>query len=230
MTVNPDKLIVAKIGFITINETLLFTWLVMAILVLLSFLITRNLSTGPKISRWQNMLESIVVFITKQVKMISGQESVSYIPYLGTLFLFIIISNLMEMVPLVHAPTASFSTTAALAFTVFMAVPLFGILKNGLLNHLKYYLEPLYIMLPLNIITEFSRTIAMAIRLFGNVMSESLIGSILLLLVPLFIPVLMQVLGLIIGAVQAYIFFVLATVFIGGAVAAREEDHKKVLQ
>ena len=224
MTINPDKIIIFKIGIFAINSTIFFTWVVMAALFLLSFFITRNLSIGPNISRRQHFLESIVELIVNQVKSISGQESVPYLPYLGTLLLFIFTSNILEIVPLVHAPTSSFSTTAALAFTVFTAVPLFGILKNGFFNHLKYYLEPVFIMLPLNIITEFSRTIAMAIRLFGNIMSESLIGAILLLIVPFFVPVVMQLLGLILGTVQAYIFFIFATVFIGGAATVREEN------
>ena len=227
MTVNPDQVILFRAGFVTINATIFYTWIVMAILVLTSFLITRKLSIGPNISRRQHFLEAVVEILSGQLKNITGRETTRYFPYLGTLFLFIFCANVMELIPFVHSPTASFSTTAALAFTVFIAVPLFGILENGFFEHLKYYLEPVIVMLPLNIITEFTRVIAMSIRLFGNIMSESLVGAILLLILPLFVPVLMDILGLIICTVQAYIFFILAAVFIGGAVAARaEREHK----
>jgi F-type H+-transporting ATPase subunit a len=229
MTINPDKIIIFKIWLFPINATIFSTWLVMIILLVLTFFATRKLTSGSEISAAQNFMESIIEFIEKQTASIAGSGTLRFTPYLGTLLLFIFTSNLIEMIPLLHAPTSSFSTTCALAFTVFISVPVFGIIENGFVNHLKYYLEPVFIMLPLNIITEFSRTIAMAIRLFGNIMSESLIGAILLILVPFFVPVIMQILGLVILSVQAYIFFILATVFIGGAVASgTHADNNKI--
>jgi F-type H+-transporting ATPase subunit a len=222
MNINPDKIIIFRIGFIQINLTIFTTWIVILVLAILTFVITRKLSAGPKISKKQGFLETIVVMLFNQIKNITGQESAPYYPYLGTLFLFVFTANMLGFIPLLHSPTSSFSTTAALAFTVFIAVPVFGILQNGLINHLKYYLEPVFIMLPLNIIAEITRSVAMAIRLFGNLMSESLIGAILLLIVPLFVPAIMDILGLVICTVQAYIFFILAAVFIGGAAGAKE--------
>jgi F-type H+-transporting ATPase subunit a len=222
MNINPDKIIIFKISFININFTILVTWIVILLLTVLTFIATRKLSSGPDISRRQQILESIVVIINNQLKNITGLDYALYYPYLGTLFVFIFTANMFSFIPLFHAPTSSFSTTAALAFTVFIAVPVFGIMKNGFISHLKYYFEPVFIMLPLNIITEITRTAALAIRLFGNLMSESLVGAILLMIVPLFVPVIMDLLGLVICAVQSYIFFILAAVFIGGAAAARE--------
>ena len=225
MEINPDKIIVFTIGTISINSTILYTWIVMAILVIASWCVTRSLSVGPDIPPLQHFLESVVGLINNQIRDITGSGYAAYFPYLGTLFLFIFASNILKVVPLFHPPTASFSTTTALAFTVFIAVPLFGIIKNGFTGHLKYYLEPVFIMLPFNILSEFTRTMAMAIRLFGNIMSESLIGAVLLLIAPLFIPLVMNFFGMIIGIVQAYIFFILATVFIGAAAAERRSEN-----
>ena len=123
-------------------------------------------------------------------------------------------------------PTSSLSTTAALALCVFLATPIFGIAENGVLQYLKTFIEPTFIMLPFNIISEISRTLALAVRLFGNIMSGGLIVTILLSIAPLFFPVLMTVLGLITGIIQAYIFSILATVYI--AAATEEADKKKV--
>jgi len=220
MTINPDKIIVIKTGPIEINSTIFFTWIVMAVLIIISFIATRKLSSGTKISRMQNILESIVEIINNQIKGITGVSYAFYFPFLATMFLFILTCNILVILPLYHPPTSSFSTTAALAFSVFIAVPFFGIVKLGFFSHMKSYLEPTFIMLPFNILSEISRTIAMSVRLFGNVMSESLIGAILLLIVPFFVPVVLKVLGLIIGVIQAYIFFILSSVYIGASTQA----------
>ncbi|MBU2440173.1 F0F1 ATP synthase subunit A, partial [bacterium] len=175
------------------------------------------LTIGPKISRWQNFLEVIVGYIRQQVKEITQQNPDPFIPFLGTLFLFISVSNLLAIVPGYHPPTGSLSTTSALAICVFFAIPIFGIAKKGMRDYFKHYLEPSIFMMPFNVIGDFSRTLALAVRLFGNVMSGTLIVAVLLIITPLFVPILMQVLGLLIGQIQAYIFTVLATVYIASA-------------
>ncbi|MEJ2004939.1 MAG: F0F1 ATP synthase subunit A, partial [Cyclobacteriaceae bacterium] len=118
-------------------------------------------------------------------------------------------------------------TTAALAICVFLAVPLFGIMETGLAGYLKTYIEPTFFMLPFNIISELSRTLALAVRLFGNMMSGGLIVSILLSIAPLFFPVMMTVLGLITGVIQAYIFSILATVYIAAATRESKNNNKR---
>ena len=227
MTISPDKIEVFKIGFVSINATIFYTWIVMAVLVGISVLAAGKLSSGPKVPFWQGLLETVVLFVMRQIEEVTGSNPSGFIPFLGTLGLFVLTANVLEVVPLYHPPTASLSTTAALASAVFFAVPAFGIMNKGILKYLKSYTEPSILMLPFHIISEFSRTVSLAIRLFGNMMSETLIGGVLLLIVPLFVPVLMQLFGLLIGAVQAYIFFILATVYIGSAVSAQEFEDKE---
>ena len=219
MEINSDKVIYFKAGFFVINQTIACTWIVMAVLCVISWLATRSITSGPKISRWQGLLETGIAMCRSQIYDVMKIDPGPYLPFLGGLFLFIFTSNVLESVPGYHAPTASLSTTAALAVSVFIAVPVFGIMKKGVIEFLKNYTEPSVIMLPFNIISELSRTVSLAVRLFGNIMSGSLIGGVLLMIVPLFVPVVMQLFGLLIGTVQAYIFFTLATVFIGSAVA-----------
>jgi F-type H+-transporting ATPase subunit a len=226
----PDSIVFWQWGFVKLNATIVFTWAVMLLLVIVSILVTRNLSTGRKISRWQNMLETIVSAIRKQIADMTQQKPDQYIAFLGTLFLFISVSNLLAVVPYFESPAGSLSTTAALAICVFFAVPIFGILKQGLAGYLKQYIEPSPLMLPFNIIGEFSRTLALAVRLFGNVMSGSLIIGVLLALAPLLVPVILQILELLIGQIQAYIFAALATIYIASATRTRQQREEKIKQ
>lgn len=223
MTISPDSIIYWQWGFFALNATLVYTWLVMLLLVGGSYLITRRLSTGPELSRWQNFLEVLVSGMNDQIRQVSRQDPRRYLPFIGTLFVFIVTCNLLIIVPGYYPPTASLSTTAALAICVFIAVPLYGIAHQGLLGYLKHYIKPTIVMLPFNIIGEFSRTLALAVRLYGNLMSGMVIAAILLSLAPFFFPILMQLLGLLTGVIQAYIFAVLAMVYIASATAASQQ-------
>jgi len=196
----------------------------MLLLVLTAWLITRTLKNDVSISRWQNVLEILVLGMRDQIKEIGLNRPEKYIGFIGTMFLFIAMSNLCTILPFYEPPTGSLSTTAALAICVFVAVPVFGIAESGVSGYLKTYLQPSIIMLPFNIISEFSRTLALAVRLFGNIMSGGLIITILLSIAPFFFPVVISALGLLTGMVQAYIFSVLATVYI----AAATEDGKRI--
>ncbi|MCB0616214.1 MAG: F0F1 ATP synthase subunit A [Phaeodactylibacter sp.] len=220
MRISPDELIFWQYGFIKLNATIVITWVLMLVMVVGARLVTRKLTSDVNMSRWQNMLESIVSTINEQVKEVGMRHPKKYLPFIGTLFLFIAFANLCTIIPGYEPPTGSLSTTAALAISVFVAVPLFGIEEKGFVGYLKTYLEPSFIMLPFNIISEFTRTLALAIRLFGNMMSGAMILSILLIISPLIFPVLMILLGLLVGMVQAYIFSILATVFIAAATQA----------
>ena len=210
-------------GVFVLNYTLVFTWIVMAFLTVGSWLITRRLRSDARVSKWQNLLEAIVSGMETQLKEITRRETVRFMPFVGTLFLFVGVSNVLSVVPGFHTPTGSLSTTAALAVCVFLAVPLYGILETGLLKYLRNYIQPTFFMLPFNIMGEFSRTLALAVRLFGNVMSGNMIAAILLIIAPIIFPVLMHVLGLLTGVVQAYIFAILAAVYIGAGIQAQEE-------
>jgi len=225
MEFNPDNIIYFQWGFVKINATLVFSWIVILILWISSWLITRKVTSGAGISRWQNLLESVVSIIQDQIREASQQNPQRYLPFIGTLFLFIVFSNMLTIIPGFNAPTASLSTTAALAACVFVAVPVFGIVSLGIKGYLLQYVRPTPFMLPFNIIGELSRTLALAIRLFGNIMSGSLVVAILLSLAPLFFPVIMQVLGLLVGFIQAYVFAILALVYIASATRAHHEKN-----
>ena len=219
--ISPDDVVFWQTGFVTLNLTILYTWVVMALLVVVAWLTTRNLSTGAKVSRWQNLLEVVVGTINNQIREVSQQSPERYTAFIGTLFLFIVVSNLLAVVPGFHPPTASLSTTAALAICVLIAVPVYGITNQGFITYLKQYAKPTPLMLPFNVIGELSRTLALAVRLFGNMMSGSKIAAILLAITPLFFPIVMHALGLLTGVIQAYIFAILAMVYIASATEAR---------
>jgi len=226
--ISPDQVIFWQWGFITINATMFYTWVVMAILVVGSWLVTRNLSREIRFSRWQNMMEVIISGIRNEIREIA-HDGEKYIPLIATLFLFIGLSNLLAIVPAIYlAPTASITTTAALAVTVFFAVPIYGIAGQGLLNYLKEYFRPTFIFFPFHIMGEFSRTLALAVRLFGNIMSHEKVIAILLAVTPLFFPAVMAAMGIILGVIQAYIFAILTMVYIASATQAHEEHHEKV--
>ncbi|MFZ2955609.1 MAG: F0F1 ATP synthase subunit A [Candidatus Ozemobacteraceae bacterium] len=223
MVISPDNIIFWQSGSAVLNMTIVTTWGIMALLVVGSWLVTRHITSDVHISPWQNLLEVVVSSARQQLKEIGLREPERHLPFLGTLFFFIAISNLLAILPEYEAPTGSLSTTTALALCVFVAVPLWGISERGIFAYLRSFCRPTIIMLPFHIMSELSRTLALAVRLFGNVMSESMIGGILLTVAPLFFPVIMKVLGLLTGLVQSYIFAVLATVFIAAAMG--EEQH-----
>ncbi len=225
---SPDEVVFWQWGFVSINETILFTWVVMAILLLLGWLSTRHLSPEPPFSRSQNLLEILLGYMQSQIKEIAQMDPDRYLPFSGTLFLFISLANLLDVVPGYRTPTSSISTTAALAICVFFAVPIYGVAQSGIRGYLKHYAQPTILMLPFHIIGELSRTLALAVRLFGNMMSESMLMAILLTIAPLFLPVLLELLGLLIGQVQAYIFAVLATVYIVSASSAQESTAMRL--
>lgn len=226
MTITPDTIIIFEIGPFVVNATIFYTWIVTAILVGGSWLVTRNLSPDDsKRSRWQSMLEALVETIEGQIREITRQSPRPYLPFIGSLFLFISISNLISVVPGFRSPTGSLSTTSALALCVFVAVPFFGITRQDLRTYLRQYLQPTVIMLPFQIISEFSRTLSLAIRLFGNVMSGAMIIAVLISIVPFFLPVVMTALGILIGQIQAYIFAVLATVYIASATQGQRQKQ-----
>lgn len=223
--ITPDQAVLWQWGVLRIDYTIAFTWVVMAVMVVGSWLITRRFSPETRISRWQHLVELIVEYSRSQILEVARREPDRYLPFIGTLFLFIAFSNLLAVVPFFVPPTASLSTTAALAICVFFAVPIYGILESGLLPYLKNYIKPSPVMLPFNLIGELSRTLALAVRLFGNMMSGAKIGAILLSITPFFIPIVMNLLGLLTGLIQAYIFAILAMVYIASG-ARTQHEHE----
>ncbi len=221
MEISSDNIVVFTVAGIAVNATIVWTWVVMALLVVASIAATRHLKTDFAPSRWQNFLEALIGEARRQIADVSHHDPGPYMPFVGTLFIFIAVSNLLTVVPGYVPPTASLSTTSALALCVLVAVPLYGIAEGGLLGYLKNYAEPTIFMLPFNIIGEFSRTIALAVRLYGNAMSGVVLATILIAIAPFLFPIVLTLLGLLTGFIQAYIFSVLAMVYIASATRAR---------
>ncbi|MCP5198913.1 MAG: F0F1 ATP synthase subunit A [Gammaproteobacteria bacterium] len=217
MHLSPDDVVVWTAGAVRLTLTVVTTWGVMALLAAAAWLLGRRLAASTGLDPVQNALEILVGGLRDQIAAVGLRDAERYLPFVGTLFVYIASANLLTIVPGYEAPTASLSTTAALATCVFVAVPFYGIRARGLRGYLATYLEPSVFMLPFNLVGELSRTLALAVRLFGNAMSGGLVAAIVLALAPLFFPVLFKALELLTGLVQAYIFSVLACVYIAAA-------------
>jgi F-type H+-transporting ATPase subunit a len=209
-----------QLGPIAITRPVVTTWAIMAVLALVAWLTTRRL--GPHPDRRQAVLELIVTGIAGQIHDVIRKDPQPFLPLLGTLFIFLAAANLSGVLPGVEAPTAKLETPAALALIVFVAVHYFGLRAQGLLGYLASFAQPKLIMLPLNIVSEVTRTFSLMVRLFGNVMSGEFMIALVVALAGLFVPIPLMALEILMGLVQAYIFTVLATVFIGAAVGSSE--------
>lgn len=220
MQLTPDATIVFSLGPLDINATLVFTWLVMALLTGVSLLVSGKLQPDAPPSLLRGALEVMVKAIEQQVSEVTDRAVRPVLYFAGTLFLFIAVSNLLLVVPGFQPPTGSLSTTVALTITVLLAVPVFTIRQHGVGHYLRQFIQPTWLLLPFNLIGEFSKAISLSIRLYGNVMSGAVIVAILLGVAPFFFPVLMEMLGLITGLIQAYIFSILAAVYIASALAS----------
>jgi F-type H+-transporting ATPase subunit a len=213
---------VLHIGPVPITSAVLVTWAIMALLVTVSLLVTRRLSLVP--SRWQTCLELIVGTLDEQIRDTMQVDPAPYRPLIGTLFIFVLVANWSSLVPGVEPPTARLETDAALALLVLLATLYYGVRTRGLRGYMATFAEPTWVMIPLNVVEQITRTFSLVVRLFGNVMSGVFVIGIVLSLAGLIVPIPLMALDLLTGAVQAYIFAVLATVFIGAAVS--ESTHK----
>jgi len=216
------------IGPLPITEPVLATWIIMALLTVGAWLSTRRLSLQP--SRFQAFLELIVETVDGQIRDTMQVEPGLYRAFIGTLFLFIFVANWSELIPGVEPPTAHVETDAALALLVFVGVIYFGVRASGLQGYLATFASPTPFMIPLNFVESLTRTFSLLVRLFGNVMSGVFVIGIVLSLAGLLVPIPLMALDLLTGAVQAYIFAVLAMVFIAGAISEgkpREKEHER---
>lgn len=227
MNITPDQQVFWQWGPVAVNATLAWTWVVMAVLVLASWWLSRELKSDGTLSRGQNLLEAVVSLILAQIREISGQDARPVLAFVGTLFLFIVTANVLSILPVYVPPTSSLSTTMALALCVFVAVPMFGIRRHGVRGYLRQYARPSFWILPFTLIGELSRTLSLALRLFGNMMSGAMIVALLFSLAPLLFPAVMQAFGLLIGVIQAYIFAILAMVYISSATRAHDETTRR---
>lgn len=224
MNLSPDDVIFWQFGVIKLNATIVYTWAIMLLMSIAAARMTRSLSTTMPRSRGQNVMEMLVTTINKHIAGVGLSHPEKYIAFLGTLFLFIAIASIGTIIPGYAPPTGSLSTTVALALCVVIAVPAFGIADQGVTGYLKSYIRPPLIMLPFNMISEIYRTLIQVFRLLANRMSKAMIIAILFIITPLFFPAVVIWLGLLTGIVQAYIFSVLATVYIAAAVSTRETN------
>ena len=204
------------VGPISITRPVVTTWIIMLALVVICRLVTRRLRMQP--DGRQAVLESLVVGIAQQVESVIHKDARPYVPMLGTLFIYLVAANLCGVLPGVEPPTGKLETPLALALIVFFSVHFFGIRARGVRGYLASFAKPKLIMLPLNLLSEVTRTFSLMVRLFGNIMSGEFVIGLVIALAGLFVPIPLMVLELLVGLVQAYIFTVLATVFIGAAV------------
>ncbi len=209
-----------RLGPVEITATVAYTLVASAVVIGFALLARWGLRKGPM--GWAIAAEFIVEHLEGVMRDMFGRDPRPFVPLVVTLALFVGVANLLGLFPGLKSPTADFSTTAALAVVVFLAVPIFGIATRGLKGYLKHYLRPTPFLLPLEIISELSRTVALAVRLFGNIASEELIIAVLLAIAGLLVPVPIMMLALLTGVVQAYIFAVLTAVYLSAAVRANE--------
>lgn len=211
-----EPAVLFHLGVVPVTRHVATTWAIMAVLGLGFWLSTRRLASRP--GRWQTCLEVLVETLAGQVREVMGRDPSPFLPLLASLFIFLVVANLSMLLPVADPPTAHLETTGALALIVFFSVHYFGIRSRGLWAYLKHYARPNLLMLPLNVASEITRTFSLMVRLFGNIMSHEFAIGIVIALAGVLVPIPLMALSILVGLVQAYIFTVLATVFIGAAV------------
>lgn len=204
-----------------VTQTVVTTWLMVMLLAALAFAAGSRIRQTP--SRWQATLEWGLDVLRRMLAEVTGGSGEQYLPLVATVAIFVLVANLLSVIPFVEAPTADINTPFALAFIVFFSVHYYGMRQMGLWGYLGKFAEPVIILLPINILEHLTRTLSLAIRLFGNMMSHQIIVAVLFLILPLIVPIALEIFGLFIGVLQAYIFTLLTIIYIGGAVRAEGE-------
>lgn len=216
------------LGVVQISGSVMTTWGIMVFLSLVAWFTTRQLSLFP--TPFQSLMEGIVIMIEDVVLAVAPEHGRQILPFIATLWLFLGVANLVSLIPELHSPTRDLSVTSALAVTVFVSVHWFGIKTQGLKNYLHHYLTPSPILLPFHIVSEFTRTLALAIRLFGNMMSLETAAMLVLLVAGFLAPIPILTLHIIEALVQAYIFGMLALIYLAGAMQSQERNStEKIL-
>jgi F-type H+-transporting ATPase subunit a len=209
-----------RIGPFNLAETVLTTWLIMLLLMITAWLIKRSLSTEAGLV--QSAAEGVVAAIETAISAVAPAHTQQLLPVIATLWIFLVVANLAGIIPGVHSPTRDLSTTSALAILVFLASHWFGIRSQGLKNYLRHYLSPSPVLLPFHIISEITRTIALAVRLFGNIMSLEMAALLILFVAGFLAPIPILMLHIIEALVQAYIFGMLALIYIAGSLQSQQ--------
>jgi F-type H+-transporting ATPase subunit a len=216
-----EKDVVFRLLGVDITAAVVATWAMVAVLSVSAVYAGRHLQQRP--SRWQAVAEWGIGGLSGLIEDMTGEDSRRYLPLVATIGLFVLVANLMAVLPYVDAPTANISTPAALAVIVFISVHYFGVRELGLGSYLRSFAQPSALLLPMNLLGHLTRTFSLAIRLFGNMLSHQIIVAVLLVVLPLVIPAVLEVFGLFIGVLQAYIFTILTVVYVAGAVRAEGE-------
>jgi len=214
-----------ELGPVTITNTVVTTWAIIALIWLVSWLLSRRLRMDP--GPVQTAAEGIVSAIDEAIAAVAPEHSQRILPFVGTLWIFLVIANLTGLIPGAHSPTRDLSATAALAFLVFLSTHWYGIRIQGLKNYLRHYLTPSPILLPFNLIGEITRTIALAVRLFGNMMSLEMAALLILLVAGFLAPVPILMLHIVEALVQAYIFGMLALIYVAGSIQSQQIRQQK---
>jgi F-type H+-transporting ATPase subunit a len=209
-----------ELGPVTISNTVVTTWVIMAVIWLFAWLVSRRLRTDP--GPLQTAVEGIVSTIEEAVAAVAPRHTQQIMPFIGTLWIFLVIANLTGLIPGANSPTRDLSATAGLAFLVFLSTHWFGIRIQGLKQYLRHYLAPIPILLPFHLITEITRSVALAVRLFGNMMSLEMAALLILLVAGFLAPVPILMLHIVEALVQAYIFGMLALIYVAGGIQSRQ--------
>jgi F-type H+-transporting ATPase subunit a len=211
--------VIFTVGPIQVTSTVVNTWIMMLLLSIGAFFLGRSLKIRP--TMFQNAIEWLFEAIHGIISQYIGRNKTAhFFPIVATFSIFIATSNLLGLIPGLNSPTIDINTPLAIALVVFVSVPYFGIKTRGLWKYLKHYVQPIFIMLPIEIASEIARTFSLSFRLFGNIMGEEIIIAILFLISPFILPVPMMLFSIFTGVLQAYIFTLLSCVYIGGAVKA----------
>ncbi|MBI5438118.1 MAG: F0F1 ATP synthase subunit A [Nitrosomonadales bacterium] len=215
------------IGPFAVTSIVVTTWGIMLALGVFCWLATRNLALDP--GPLQAMLEGMVSAMEESICAVLPDRAQQLLPFIGTLWIYIVFANLVGVIPRLHAPTGNLSVTAGLALLVFLSVHWYGVRNEGLRRYLKHYLSPSPILLPFHLLSEVTRTVALAVRLFGNIMSLEMAAMLILLVAGLLAPVPLLMLHIVESLVQAYIFGMLALIYVAGAMQSQqnlERDEK----
>ena len=217
--------VVWRIGPVEITDTVITTWGVMLVLWLFSWLVSRRLRDKPGVL--QTAVEGGIIAIEEAVRSVLPEHARLVLPFIGTLWVFLVLANLSGLIPGLHSPTRDLSATAALAILVFLSTHWYGIRSQGLRVYMRHYLSPSPILMPFHIISEITRTVALAVRLFGNMMSLEMAALLVLLVAGFLAPIPILMLHIVEALVQAYLFGMLALIYVGGGIQSQQLREQK---